>query len=126
MGSPALLFVGIQCTTGPQAPCMCPLTAATNPKSKASSTQGKAKADSKKRFGRLSAKPDPAKVEAKPKKVAGKDKPADKILRGGGGGAKGKQTKVANQEIKDLSAVQEETKNETSPASDEGEKAKSG
>ena len=105
---------------------MCPLTAAKIPKSKASSTHDKAKEDSKKRFVRLSAKPDPERVETKRKKVAGKDKPADKIVQTKGNRrAKGKQTKVANQETKDFSAVQGETKNEGRPASDEGEKAKS-
>ena len=73
----------------------------------------------------MSAKPAPAQVETKPKKVAGKDKPADKkVQTKGKRGAKGKQAEVANQEPKeDLPVENRETKNQDSPALDEaGEK----
>uniref|UniRef100_H0XNI2 High mobility group nucleosome binding domain 1 n=1 Tax=Otolemur garnettii TaxID=30611 RepID=H0XNI2_OTOGA len=67
--------------------------------------------------------PAPEKVEMKPKKVAARDKSSDKKVLKGKRGAKGKQAEVANQETKDLSAENGETKTEENPATEKaGEK----
>lgn len=76
-------------------------------------------------LGRLSAKPAPAKVERKPKKMQ-----QDRInlqtktnKQINNKKEKEKQSKVSNQETKDLLAKNRETENEASPDSDEaGEK----
>lgn len=84
----------------------------------------------KRRLARLLAKPASEKVEMKPKKVAGKNKYADKkVQTKGKRKAKGKQAEEAVQEpTEDLLVENSETENEESPTSDEaGEKeAKSG
>nr|XP_051709585.1 non-histone chromosomal protein HMG-14-like [Oryctolagus cuniculus] len=75
------------------------------------SAKGVVNEESKRRLVRLSTKPVPAKVEMKPRKAAGNDKLLDKSVQAKRkGGTKGKQAELANQEIKDLSTENVETK----------------